>query len=239
MITNILVTAFYQPFFNILVLTYELLARYAGVIDMGIAVIVFTLLIRLLLLPLTLASQESEDVKRKIGREYERIKDRFKSSEPLKYQEEKTKLAKTHSGAVKFEILNLAIQIGIALILWRIFSTGIKGQDLHLLYDFVPRPDLPFKLAFLGEIDLTEPSLLMNTLTAVLLFTAETLSLMFSPLPPSRKERIIQILLPLGAFTYLYTMPAGKKLFLITTLTVTILIMLLREVKQVVSLARK
>lgn len=236
MLTDIFITIFYQPFFNVLVFTYELLAEYAGVVDMGIAVIAFTLFIRFLLLPLTLASQESEDAKRKIGREYERIKERYQSSQPLKYQEEKRNLAREHSETVKFEILNLAIQIGIALILWRIFSTGIKGQDLHLLYDFVPRPDSPFKLTFLGEVDLTESSLLMNTVTAVLLFTAETLSLMFSPMPPSRKERIIQILLPLGAFTYLYTMPAGKKLFLVTTLIVTIFIMLLREVKQVAGL---
>lgn len=239
MLTDILITVFYRPFFNVLVLTYELLARYAGVADMGIAVIAFTLFIRFLLLPLTLASQESEDIKRKIGHEYERIKKRYKSSEPLKYQEEKRKLAREHSGTVKFEILNLAIQIGIALILWRIFSTGIKGQDLHLLYDFVPQPDAPFRLTFLDRIDLTEPSLLMNAVTVMLLFTAETLNLMFSPLPPSRKERIIQILLPLVAFAYLYTMPAGKKLFLATTLTITILIMLMREVKQVVGLARK
>lgn len=236
---DILITLFYQPFFNVLVLTYELLEQYTGITDMGIAVIVFTLFIRFLLLPLTLASQESEDAKRKIGHEYERIRSLYKSSEPLKYQEEKTKLARQHGKTVKFEILNLAIQIGIALILWRIFSTGIKGQDLHLLYDFVPRPELPFNLTFLDEVDLTEPSLLMNILTVALLFIAETISLTFSPLPPSRKERIIQVLLPLGAFIYLYTMPAGKKLFLVTTLIITIFIMLLRETKQIVSLAHR
>lgn len=239
MITDILITIFYQPFLNLLVLTYELLVRYGDVVDMGVAVIVFTLAVRVLLLPLTLASTESEDEKRKIGRNYELIKEKYKSSEPLVYQQKKQELARQHSSTVKFEVVNLAIQIGIALILWRIFSTGIKGQDLHLIYDFVPHPQTPFNLVFLGKFDLTRPNVLLNALTAVLLFTAETLSLMFSPLPPSRKERIIQLVLPIGAFIYLSSMPAGKKLFLITTLVVTIVMMLAREVGHVVSLARK
>lgn len=230
---KLLVILFYQPFFNLLVLTYELLVRYVGIEDMGVAVIVFTLCIRLLLLPLTLASHESEDAKREIGREYERIRRQFKDSEPLKYRKEKEKLVRQHSKTVKFEILNLSIQVGIALILWRIFSTGIKGKDLHLLYNFVPRPKQPFNLVFSGKIDLTRPSLLLSVLTSLLLFIAETLSLMFSPLPPSRRERLIQLLLPLIVFAYLYTMPAGKKLFLVTTLMVTIFIMLLRETKRV------
>lgn len=235
--TDLLVAIFYQPFINALVLIYDLLARVLEHPDMGIAVIVFSLLIRFALLPLTLASTQSEDDRRLIGREFDVIEEKYKSSEPLKFQAEKKKLIQKNRSTVSFEIINLVIQIIIALILWRIFTKGLEGEDLHLLYSWMPKVTEPFNLTFLGKIDLTKPSLLMNLISSALMFLVETLNIMFSPLPPTRQDRMVQFLLPVIVFLYLYTMPAGKKFFVVTTLVFSLVFIMIREIRHVVHLA--
>ena len=236
MIGNILIAIFYQPFLNALVVIYDVLGRIMVHADMGIAVIIFSLLIRVLLLPLTLASTQSEDDKRRIGRAYAQIEKEHKTSEPLKFQLLKRNLIRENRSTIRFELINLGIQIAIALILWRIFSKGLEGADLHLLYKWVPQVTEPFNLMFMGIIDLSKPNLNLNLITSALLFLTETLDLTFSPLPPTREDRIVQFLLPIIVFGYLYTMPSGKKLFLITTLSFSIAFIILRELRGIVTL---
>lgn len=125
---NLLVAIFYQPFINALVLIYDLLQHIMEHPDMGVAVIIFSLGIRLALLPVTLAGTQSEDERRQIGREFHAIEEQYKSSEPLKFQAEKKKLIQKNRSTVRFEILNLVIQLVIALILWRVFTKGLEGK---------------------------------------------------------------------------------------------------------------
>ncbi len=228
--TDLLITIFYQPFLNALVLVYEGITKIFPGADMGIAVIVFSLLIRFALLPLTLASTQSEEDRLRIGRSYHDLEKKYKHDEPLKFVALKNELIKSNKSTIRFEIINLVIQLSIALILWRVFSNGLTGDDLHLLYSWVPAQTEPFNLTFLGKIDLTQPSILLNLISAALMFLDETLNITFSILPPTREDRIAQFLLPPIVFLYLYTMPAGKKLFIITTLTFSIIFIFFREI---------
>ncbi len=235
---NLIITIFYQPFLNALVLVYWALDQVMKEPDMGIAVIIFTVLIRIFLLPLTIASTQSEDERRLIGREFEEIRRHYEDSEPLVFQQKKKELIEKYRPTIRFEFINLTIQVIIAVILWRIFGEGLAGKDLHLLYDWMPEVDLPFNLTFLGKIDLTKPSLLMNFLSSSLLFLVETLNLTFSPIPPSREDRLVQFLLPILVFFYLFRMPAGKKFFIVVTLIISTIIILVRETRNLYKLAQ-
>lgn len=235
LIETLFVKVLYQPFFNLLVIFYEILEKFTANPDMGIAVILFTVALRVILLPLSLASGESEDEKRKVGQLYEALQKRFKD-EPLKLKEGKDKLIKENRHLVRAEVLDLGIQVAIALMLWRIFAEGLEGTDLPLLYSFVPKPNLPFDLTFLGSIDLSKPSVTLNVISALLLFITETLSLTFSAYPITHNDRIMQLVVPAIVFLYLYTMPAGKKLFIISTLVITILIILFKEMRSLLGL---
>lgn len=235
LLETIFIKLLYQPFFNLLVVFYEGLERFTPNPDMGVAVILFTLALRIILLPLSLSSGESEDEKRKIGLQYETLQKKFRD-EPLKLKEAKDELVRKNRRLVRAEIFGLGIQVAIALMLWRIFASGLEGADLHLLYSFVPQPNLPFNLTFLGSIDLSRPSVILNLVASLLLFITETLSLTFSAYPITRNDRIMQVVVPSLVFLYLYNMPAGKKLFIITTLIITILIILLKEIRSVLRL---
>lgn len=235
---ELIIAIFYQPFLNALVFSYWLLGRFTDSPDMGVAVIILTVFIRILLLPLSLAATESEEEHIKIGREYEELEKRYAQSEPIKFQSQKQKLVTSNKRMVVFEAVNLSIQVGIAIILWFVFSNGLTGEGLHLIYDFMPSVDQPFNLMFLGTIDLTHSSLMLNLLSASLLFVVETLSITFSPIPPTNREHLVQVLLPILTFAYLYTMPAGKKLFIIATLVFSIIFIFIREINRTFALSR-
>lgn len=218
-------TFVYQPFFNVLVFFYWVMEQVTGGnADMGVAVIFLTILIRVLLLPLSFAGMRSENERRQISKEIKELEDKYKS-EPVMYEAEKKKVFKTNKKIFVAEVVNLCIQVAIALMLWRIFGTGLSGEDIHLIYPFMPEVTLPFNLVFLGKFDLTHTSFTLNLIQSLLIFVLETLMVYISPYPTTRGQVVrLQLVLPLVSFIVFMGLPAGKKLFVITTLAFSILL---------------
>lgn len=208
----------YQPFFNILVGLYLLLGGISpSFLDMGIAVIIFSLIIRVLLFPLTLASERSEEEKRKITDKVLELK-RVYAHEPIRQREEIKAVMRSNLRSVIATTTNLLIQLAIILMLYRIFTTGLEGADFYLLYDFVPNPGT-INLMFLGKYDLSHTNATLNVIQSIMIFVVEVISALRSPFPISRKDKaLLQIVLPLGSFLIFMFLPAGKKLFVITSL---------------------
>jgi YidC/Oxa1 family membrane protein insertase len=209
----------YQPFFNLLVGIYWLLQQLPLTYqDMGVAVVIFTIAFRLLLLPISLASDRSEKERRDIEAKAQKIKEQH-LGQPATYRTEIKNLFKTNRRIVIAETINLIIQISIALMLWRIFASGLLGGDIHLLYRFMPDITLPFDLHFLGRYDLARPSILFNFILALLIFLVEAVKMFNSPFPVLHKDVIrLQFLLPVVTFLIFLRLPAGKTLFVISTL---------------------
>lgn len=233
MITSIFITVIYQPFLNILVGFDWLLGLVSnGKPDMGIAVILLTILIRLLLLPLSLSGDRTETERREIAKKVREIEEIY-ATEPIKIEKEKKKIIKRSRKVILGEIINLFIQVTIALMLWKIFKTGLPGKDLHLIYPFMPEQDLPFNLMFLGKYDLSHTSFTLNFIQSFLIFVLETISNYTSPYKVSRKEVVrMQLVLPVVSFLVFMAMPAGKKLFVITTLIFSIILTLFKAVRR-------
>jgi membrane protein insertase Oxa1/YidC/SpoIIIJ len=221
----------YQPFFNILVSFYWLMDQ-VGTPDMGIAVIFLTLVIRFLMLPLSLASDRSEQERRLIAAQVKELQHEY-AHDPVALRKATKHIFRTNPRIILSELVSLAIQVMIALMLWRIFSTGLEGQDLHLIYPFIPQPTEPFNLLFLGKYDLAHTSFTLNLIQSLSIFALETLSVLTSPYPTSRGEVVrMQLTLPVVSFLIFINLPAGKKVFVITTLWFSIMLTLLRFIKR-------
>lgn len=223
----------YQPFFNILVFFYWILEQVTGGnADMGIAVILLTILIRLLLLPMSLSGDKSEAERREIAIKMKELEEIY-AQDPMTLKQQKQKLMRSSRGVVIGELFSLVIQVAIALMLWRIFATGLSGEDIHLLYPFMPEVDLPFNLVFLGTFDLTHTSFFLNLVQSLMIFILETLSMYTSPYRPERGEVVrYQLALPVVSFFVFMFLPAGKKLFVIMTLFISILITLYKVIRR-------
>jgi membrane protein insertase Oxa1/YidC/SpoIIIJ len=222
----------YQPLLNVLVALYWALSLITDNPDMGVAVILMTLVVRVILLPLSLAGHRSEKERREISKKIVNLEKEL-SDDPIERKSQVKQVMKGNKGVLISESITLVIQTTIALMLWRLFATGLSGRDLHLLYDFMPQVELPFNLNFLGKFDLTHPHITLNVLQSGLIFVLETLSVYTSPYHHSRSEVVrLQLVLPLVSFLVFMGLPAGKKLFVITTLCFSIALTSIRAARR-------
>lgn len=208
----------YQPFFNILVGLYEILGRISpDLADMGIAVIIFSIIIQIILFPLRLAGERSEEEKKKISDQVAEAS-RIYSHEPIRLRAEIKSIMRSNLRSVLATTANLLISLAIIVMLYRIFTTGLEGADFYLLYDFIPTPS-HINLMFLGKYDLSVTNATLNIIQSIMIFIVEVLAALRSPVPLTRKDKaLLQIVLPIGSFIIFMFLPAGKKIFMITTL---------------------
>ncbi len=228
-VSNLFTSYIYQPFFNILVGIYWFISRIGFEPDMGFAVIIFALVIRIIMLPLTLAGDQSETEKQAIIAKIKHLKKEF-ASNPIRFREEQKKIFKNNPAALVSESITILIQIVIALMLYRIFKTGLEGSDFHLLYDFMPSIPQPINLIFLGRFNLSYPSPTLNLIQSLAIFIYESLHMLLSPQPTSRREFIsMGLLMPTISYIIFSFLPSGKKLFIITTIFFSINLLLVKQ----------
>lgn len=160
---NIFHTIFYQPLLNVLILLYGLVPGQ----DFGMAVLLLTLFIRILLFPLNLKSIKSQKTITKLGSELQKIRKKFKG--------DKEKITKETLALYQREKINplsgfflILIQLPILFALYKVFSKGISIEEWKYLYSFVPNPGA-ISPKFL-MIDLAQPDFLLAGLASVLQF---------------------------------------------------------------------
>lgn len=224
---NLLVTIFIQPLFNVLIGSYWLLGKTPLGADMGVSVILLTLFIRFLLLPITLASERSEAERHRIHEEYQEIQEAFKMN-PVAREKYTKQLLRSNPRVILAEGFMFLIQVMISVVLWWIFAVGLEGEGEHLIYSFIPKIPLNQEFDFMGY-SLNEPHWQFNLVQTILIFLVETVGLMSSPYKVSRNDVVrYQVILPVVSFAVFSVLPAGKKLFIITTLSFSLVVMLLR-----------
>lgn len=138
----------YQPLFNILIAIYNMIP------DLGIAIILITILIRIILLPLSKKSIESQKQMQELQPEIKKIQEKFKHDKKLQgeaimnfYREKKVNPA---SGC-----LPLIIQLIILIALYRVFISVINYDSATtLLYSFIRNPMEINNISF-GFLDIT------------------------------------------------------------------------------------
>ncbi len=230
MVGEWLTAIFYQPLLNLLVLVYWVLQQLPiQHQDMGVAVIIFTIAFRILWLPISMASKRSEEERKRLEDKHQEITESL-TADPVKLKAETKQLFKEKPAMVMAAMTDIILQAGIALMLWRLFAKGLLGEDLHLLYEFMSHPLTPYDLSFWGVVDLTKPNTSLNLLQSLMILLVEALNLWTTPYPINRKDVLrLLIILPVVSFLIFMFLPAGKKLFIITTLVISLAINLWRQ----------
>lgn len=161
---NVFNLALYQPLFNALVLIYQYLPGK----DFGVAVIVLTVIIRLILYPMMAKSIKSQKMLSELQPKIQEIQQ--------KYKNDKEKQAKETMALYQKEKINpfggclpLLIQLPLLIALYRVFWKGMEPEALNNLYSFVPNPGV-IDPSFLNLINLAEVSLWMAFLAGILQF---------------------------------------------------------------------
>ena len=163
LLINLFNQILYYPLFNALVWLYNIIPGQ----DLGIAIIILTALIRLILYPLSRKAICSQKAMAKLQPEIKEIRKKYKNKEEQ---------AKAMMGLYqKYKInplsgcLPILIQLPILVALYRVFFTGLDPQKLNGLYGFIEQPS-SLNPIFLGLVDLSQRSIVLAILAGIFMF---------------------------------------------------------------------
>ncbi len=173
-------TTLYIPIYNLLIFLVD---KVPGG-DIGLAVVLVTIIVRLIVMPLSFSAQKTARAMKEIEPEMKEIREKLKEN---KEEQAKAMMALYKEKGVNpfASILTILIQLPIVITLYWVFhNKALLTVDPSLLYSFVPVPVLVSPL-FLGIITITGTSIVLAALTAATQFL---LALYAIPAAPKATE---------------------------------------------------
>lgn len=150
----------YQPILNLMVFIYNILPSH----DLGLAIIILTIIIRLILWPLSQKAVASQKALQVIQPKIKALQEQYKN--------DKEKLARAMMEVYRQSKVNpfssffiLLIQFPILIAVYRVFQRGLAGGDLPL-YSFISNPG-ELNPYFLGLFNLAKPNIILAFLTGI------------------------------------------------------------------------
>lgn len=211
----------YGPLLNALMWLYGAAAGE----NLGLAVVLLTVALRLVLLPLSVIAERDSYEFDKLTPDIERINQEtmHDAVQRREHIRELLKERKLHPWAKVWGIL---VQALVLVVLYRVFVDGIR---LHLgdLYSWVPRPT-DVNTMFLGQ-DIGVRSPLWAAVVGITLFAEILIEQKRAPGQLTRNDMLYALFFPLFTFLVLWWLPAVKSLFIYTSMLFSFGIVLLRH----------
>jgi len=155
---------FYQPILNLLVFLYNVVPGH----DIGLAIIIMTVVIKLILLPLSKQSIKSQRSLQELQPKIDEIK--------KKYAGNKEEQGRAMMQLYKQEKVNpfssclpLLIQLPFLWAVFMVFQAGLSGKSLNLVYPFIYQPEFINTMS-LGFINLAKPNVVLAVLAGLAQF---------------------------------------------------------------------
>lgn len=155
---------FYVPLLNLLVWLYNVLPWQ----DLGVAIIILTIIIKLVLYPLNKKAIVSQKALQDLQPKLEEIK--------IKYAGDREAQARATMEMYKNEKINPAssclpilVQLPFLIAVYQVFRAGLSNGSLNHLYPFISNPGTMHTLAF-GFFELSERSIILALLAGVAQF---------------------------------------------------------------------
>jgi len=152
-LSNFFYVILYQPLFNSLIALYNFIPGH----DFGIAIIALTVIIRIILFPISVKAVNSQRGLQKLQPKLQEIQKKYKDDKE-KQAKEILELYKTEKINPFSGLLLALIQLPILIALYRVFWGGINPKVITGLYSFVANPG-HLNLLFFHIVDLSKPNL--------------------------------------------------------------------------------
>lgn len=228
----------YEPFFNALIFLYKILP------DIGIAIIILTIVIKLILFWPSYSAIKSQKLLQETQPKIEELKARYKDNKE-ELGRQLMRFYKENKVSPFSSCLPLLIQLPILIALYQVFFAGLKtdpatgllaADQLEHLYG--PLKDIfaatPVKPMFLGLIDLAKTkNIILAALAGAFTYWQSRMIAVKKPSPakvPGAKDETMTAMLnkqmlylmPLMTVFFGYTFPAGLTLYWIVSTLFTI-----------------
>ncbi len=177
---NFFYTVIYQPLFNLLIFLYNIVP----VADLGIAIILITIIIKGALHPLGIKSARSQKELQTIQPKVKKLQEKYKDDKETQAKKI-MELYKQNKVNPFSGILPLFIQLPILISLFRIFTRGFEDGAMDALYSFIPAPE-SINYMFLGIIDLSSSNVFLAIIAGVGQFIQMKMSM---PVKDNKNEK--------------------------------------------------
>lgn len=222
----------FRPLFNSLIFLYNTVAF--G--DLGVAIIVLTIIIRLILYPLFWKSYKNQELMRRIQPAIKKIQHDHKGNRERQAQA-LLELYKQHKVNPFSGFFLILIQLPVLIALYRVFLSDFSQALTANLYGFIP-PPAALSNVFLGLINLAEPNIIIVGLAAAAQYFQGKLTLPKTPSqgdvsPAEKISKQMVFIGPLLTLIFLYTLPAAIGLYWLTTAIFSVIqqLLIIRSLK--------
>ncbi len=219
-------TLFYQPILNLLVFLYDIVPGN----DLGIAIILLTVVIKLLLLPLSKKSIKSQKALQELQPKIQELKE--------KYKDKKEEMGKAMLELYKENKVNpfssclpLLIQFPFLIAVFRVFRNGFGNGALDLVYGFIEKPEI-INTFSMGFLELSEPNRVLAVLAGLAQFAQVKMLSSKKPeikKPEAKDEDMMAIMnkqmtfmMPALTVFIGFTLPGGLTLYWFITTLLTV-----------------
>lgn len=160
---HIFTVIFYQPILNLLVFLYNTVSFQ----DLGIAIILLTIVIKLILWPLGQKSIKSQKELQDLQPKIEALKKTY-ANDKVGLSQATMALYKDNKINPFSSCLPLLLQFPFLIAVYQVFRDGLNNK-LDLVYPFISRPEVINSISF-GFLDLSKPSIYLAILAGAAQF---------------------------------------------------------------------
>lgn len=214
MIANIYNTIIYFPLLNLLVYFYNVIPGH----DIGVVIILLTILIRLIMLPSFHKSLKSQAQMNLLQPKLNELREKHKDNKEAQAKA-MMDLYKEHKVNPLSSCLPLLLQLPILIALYQVFSKALANH-ISGLYSFVQNPGV-IDPKFLNLIDLSKPNIIFGVLAGALQFWQTKMMLPKNTAGQDTTAKIMQMqttyILPIISIVIAIKLPAGLPLYWIVT----------------------
>jgi len=214
MITSLYTDIIYRPLLNLLVFFYNIIPGH----DIGVVIVLLTVLIRLILAPSFHKSLKSQKAMSDLQPKLNELREKHKN--------DKEGQAKAMMDLYKENKINplgsclpLLLQLPILIALYQVFSKALNNH-LSGLYSFIAQPGL-IDPKFLGLVDLSKPSLAFGIVAGLAQFWQSKMMMPKVGTQQDATAKAMQLqttyVLPIISVVIAIKLPAGLPLYWIVT----------------------
>jgi len=216
---------FYQPILNLLIFLYNSVSFH----DLGVAIILLTVIIRILLWPLTNKSIKSQKALQDLQPKINELKAQYKDNKQ-QMSLSMMQLYKENKINPFSSCLPLLLQLPFLIAVFQVFRDGLNNK-LGLVYSFIYKPETINTLAF-GFLDLSKSNVVLAIMAGLAQFWQAKMMIAKRPeikSPGAKDEDMAAIMnkqmtyfMPILTIFIGLSLPAGLTLywFVVTIITV-------------------
>lgn len=195
---------------------------------MGLAVIFLTVAIRLVLLPFSIRAARSEHRMDKIRPEIDEIHHRYRH-DIQKQREATKKVLHENKIGIFSNLLSLAFQLLVFLVLYDIFSSGLQLTGHNILYPFNLDPGV-INSYFLNRFNMITPDWRISVFASAVVLLQQIIKRGRVTGESTFAEKALLIGLPVGVYVATIVLPSAKALFIAASVVFSLWLRLIRTI---------